>query len=175
MEVKQPAGHLDQMLRQTRAHHVQLSQMADRKANMIMTVASLLVPLSIRYIQMPQFRFAAFTMIGFCILTVVLSTYAALPKVRYKKKSVKQEAQNPSFNLLFFGSFSNMDYPEFKDAMEEVLNDHNRTYEVQIREIYTMGRYMDRWKYRFVRMAYLSFIAGVIISSCVYLVSHFLN
>ena len=96
MEVKQPAGHLDQMLRQTRAHHVQLSQMADRKANMIMTVASLLVPLSIRYIQMPQFRFAAFTMIGFCILTVVLSTYAALPKVRYKKKSVKQAAENPS-------------------------------------------------------------------------------
>ena len=71
MEVQQPAGHLDQMLRQTRAHHVQLSQMADNKANMIMTVASILVPLSIRYLQTPQFQPAALIMIGFCILFIV--------------------------------------------------------------------------------------------------------
>ena len=55
MDIRQPGGHLDQMMRQTRAHHVQLSLMADRKANMMMTVASLLVPLSLRYIQSPEF------------------------------------------------------------------------------------------------------------------------
>lgn len=29
MKINNPGGHLDQMLRQTRAHHVQLSSMAD--------------------------------------------------------------------------------------------------------------------------------------------------
>jgi hypothetical protein len=114
MEVKQPAGHIDQMLRQTRAHHVQLSQMADSKANMIMTVGSLLVPLSI------------------------------------------------------------MDYPDFEDAMEEVMNNHNQTYEIQIREIYIMGRHLERSKYRFVRLSYQSFITGIIFSTFVYMVGLYL-
>ena len=176
MDVKKPAGYIDHMLRQTRAHHVQLSQMADIKANMIMTVASLLVPLSIRYLQIPQYYWAALTMISFCVLTVLLSAYAALPKVGNKKlPDNKTVAQNPSFNLLFFGSFSNLEYPEFKEAVEEVMNDHNQTYEVQLREIYVLGRYLDRKKYRFVRLAYISFITGVIVSSGIYLGSHYLN
>ena len=175
MDVKKPAGHIDHMIRQTRAHHIQLSQMADIKANMIMTVAALLIPLSIRYLQTPQFYLAALTMIGFCVLTVLLSAYAALPKIGNKKGwKNKTMGQNPSFNLLFFGSFSNLDYPEFKEAVEEVMNDHNQAYEVQVREIYMMGRYLDRKKYRFVRLAYLSFITGVIVSSSIYLGSHYL-
>jgi len=175
MEVQQPAGHLDQMLRQTRAHHVQLSQMADSKANMIMTVASILVPLSIRYLQTPQFQPAAYIMIGFCILTVVLSAFAALPNIKNNRQPGNlSAAQNPSFNLLFFGSFSKMDYPEFKDAMTEVMNNHNQAYEIQIREIYLMGRYLARSKYRFVRLAYLSFITGITISAGVYVLGIYL-
>lgn len=176
MEVKEPAGHIDQMLRQTRVHHTQLSQMADIKANMIMTVASLLVPFSIRYLQTPQFHLAALTMIVFCVLTVLLSAYAAMPKIGNKKwLQNKPGARNFSFNLLFFGSFSNMDYPEFKEAMQEAMNDHNKAYEVQIREIYSMGRYLDRKKYRFVRLAYLSFIIGVLASSSIYVGSYYLH
>ncbi len=114
-------------------------------------------------------------MIGFCILTVVLSAYAALPKIKNKRQPGNlPAAQNPSFNLLFFGSFSKMDYPEFKEAMAEVMNNHNQAYEVQIREIYLMGRYLERSKYRFVRLAYLSFIAGVTISAGVYMVGFYL-
>jgi hypothetical protein len=176
MDVKEPAGHIDQMLRQTRVHHTQLSQMADIKANMMMTIASLLVPFSIRYLQTPQFHLAALTMIVFCVLTVLLSAYAALPKIGNKKwLKNKSVAQNPSFNLLFFGSFSSLDYSEFKEAMKEVMNDHNQAYEVQIREIYSMGRYLDRKKYRFVRLAYLSFIMGVLVSSSIYVGSYYLH
>jgi hypothetical protein len=174
MEIKQPSGHLDQMIRQTRAHHVQLSQMADSKANMIMTVASILVPLSIQYLKIPQYRAAAMIMIGFCILTVVLSAYAALPKTKIKRQPVDlSAARNPSFNLLFFGAFADMNYAEFLKAMKEVMNSTDQTYEVQLREIYIMGQYLERSKYRFVRLSYLSFITGLIFSTCVYLVGHY--
>lgn len=56
MEISEPGGHLDQCIRQSRAHHVQLSYMADMKANMILTISSLMVPLSIRYLKEPQFK-----------------------------------------------------------------------------------------------------------------------
>ena len=174
MKINQPSGHLDQMVRQTRAHHVQLSQMADSKASMIMTVASILVPLSIRYLQTPEFRAAAIIMIGFCILTVVLSAYAALPKTRSKQTAEHiSPTQDSFFNLLFFGSFAGMDYSEFEEAMEEVMNNSDKMYEVQIREVYIMGQYLERSKFRFVRLSYLSFITGLIISSCVYIVGYY--
>ena len=169
MEIRQPAGHLDQMIRQTRAHHVQLSLMADRKANMMMTVASLLVPLSLRYLQVPEFQPAAIIMIGFCVLTVIMAAYAAMPKLTRAEKSLhKSDIDHPSFNILFFGAFSKMSYEEFETAMEALMNDHNRTYEAQVREVYLIGQYLERKKYRFVRLAYMSFMAGAVLSSGVY-------
>jgi len=169
MEIRQPAAFLDQMIRQTRAHHVQLSSMADMKANMMLTVAALLIPLSIRFLDDPRLQPAALTMIGFCILTVLLSAYAAMPKVLGKKSPGKTiDPEDPSFNLLFFGSFIKMDYDDYEHAMEKVMNDHGEVYEKQIKEIYLMGQYLAREKYRFVRLAYISFITGMVISSALY-------
>jgi len=170
MEIRQPSTHLDHMIRQTRAHHVQLSSMADMKANMMLTVAALLIPLSIRFLDDPRLQPAALTMIGFCILTVLLAAYAAMPKLGKKGPSKTIDPEDPSFNLLFFGSFAQMDYYDFENAMEKVMNDHGEAYKTQIKEIYLMGQYLAREKYRFVRLAYISFITGMVISSVLYIV-----
>ena len=169
MDIRQPATHLDHLIRQTRVHHVQLSAMADMKANMMLTVASLLIPLSIHFFDHPHLKFPALVMIGFCVLTVVLAAYAAMPKISKQSHLEKnQMVGQPSFNLLFFGSFLTLNYTEYAAAMEELMNDHEKAYEIQIREIYSMGHYLAFKKYRFVRFAYLSFISGVLISSIFY-------
>jgi len=168
MEIRQPAVHLDHMIRQTRAHHVQLSSMADMKANMMLTVAALLIPLSIRFLDDPRLQPAALTMIGFSILTVLLAAYAAMPKLGKKGLSKTIDPKNPSFNLLFFGSFTQMDYDDYENAMENIMNDHGEAYKTQVKEIYLMGQYLAREKYRFVRLAYVSFITGMVISSALY-------
>ena len=156
MEIRQPAGYLDQMVRQTRAHHVQLSAMADAKANMMLTISAIVVPLSIRYLQDPEFFAAASIMICFCVVTIILAAYAAMPKLKVKQKDSETDLLNsPSVNPLFFGAFVNMSYPEYQSAMEEFMSDHNKTYEVQLREVFIMGQYLARRKYRYVRLAYI--------------------
>ena len=171
----QPAAHLDHMIRQTRSHHVQLSSMADMKANMMLTVASLLIPLSIRFLDDPRLQLAALTMIIFSIITVLLAAYAAMPKMLWKHGPKEMaDLKNPSFNLLFFGSFTKMDYNDFEHAMEQLMSDHEEVYEKQIKEIYLMGQYLAREKYRFVRFAYISFITGMVVSSVLYIVKSFL-
>ena len=50
------------------------------------------------------------------------------------------------------------------------MNDHNRAYEVQIRELYLMGRFLANQKYRFVRYAYITFASGLIVSSMVFVI-----
>ena len=169
MDIQQSGSHLDQLMRQTRSHHVRLSAMADMKANMMLTVASLMIPLSMRYLGTPRLHLAAVTMIGFCVLTVILSAYASMPKVSLGlRKSGLPDINSPMFNILFFGNFVDLDYDRYRDVMEEVMNDHRKAYEVQVREVYTMGQYLARKKYRFIMLAYLSFMTGVVCSTVVY-------
>ncbi len=174
MQIMQHSAHLDQMIRQTRAHHVSLSSMADRKANMMLTIASLMIPLSTGFLYDDRSHLAAVTLIGFCVLTIVMAAFAAMPKIKTgKKPDATSDLEKTSFNLLFFGSFTSMSYNEYKDAMETMMNDSNAVYETQVREIYSMGQYLAQKKYRFVQLSYLSFIAGILISSSIYIVGSY--
>lgn len=174
MDIQQPAAHLDQMIRQTRAHHVNLSSLADKKANMMLTIAALMIPLSTRFLYEERSHLAAVTLIGFCVLTIVLAAYAAMPKLKIGKRADSTiDLDDPTFNLLFFGSFTRMDYREYENAMENMMNDPNRVYETQIREIYSMGHYLDQKKYRFVLFSYLTFIAGILLSSTIYIIGSY--
>jgi hypothetical protein len=174
MDIQQPAGHLDQMIRQTRAHHVSLSSLADTKANMMLTIASLMIPLSTRFLYEDRSHLAAVTLIGFCVLTIVLAAYAAMPKLKIRNhKNRPVDLNAPTFNLLFFGSFTRMNYHAYKEAMGTMMDDPNRVYEAQLREIYGMGQYLAQKKYRFVLFSYLSFIAGILVSSTIYIVGSY--
>jgi len=174
MQIMQHSAHLDQMIRQTRAHHVTLSTMADRKANMMLTIASLMIPLSTGFLYEERSHLAAVSLIGFCVLTIVMAAFAAMPKIKTGNKlDSGPDLNNTSFNLLFFGSFTIMSYSEYKNAMETMMNDSNAVYETQVREIYTMGQYLARKKYRFVQLSYLFFIAGVLTSSSIYIMGSY--
>jgi hypothetical protein len=171
MQIMQHSAHLDQMIRQTRAHHVTLSTMADRKANMMLTIASLMIPLSTGFLYEERSHLAAVTLIGFCVLTIVMAAFAAMPKIKTGNKlDSTSDLEKTSFNLLFFGSFTHMSYSEYKNAMETLMNDSNAAYEMQIREIYTMGQYLALKKYRFVQFSYLSVITGILIGSTIYII-----
>jgi hypothetical protein len=172
VKINYPGAHLDQMLRQTRQHHVQLSAMADAKANMMLTVASLVITLSLAHLNEPDLHWAAVTLILFCLLTVVAAAYAAMPKVPLINNPLHPpNPVNPGFNLLFFGDFANLSYDEYMRTMEEMMNDPNRVYEMQVREVYTLGCFLARKKYRYVRLAYAFFISGLIVSGIVYMIT----
>lgn len=171
MKINQPGVYLDHMLRQTRNHHVQLSSMADLKANILLTLASVVTSLSFRFVTDPLLKFPAIILIAFSLLTIVLAIYTVMPKINYPMKhGEKPDINSPNFNLLFFGNFVHLNYDEFEDAMEEVMNDPSKTYEAQVREIYTLGRFLAVKKYRFVRWAYMAFISGILFSGTVLVV-----
>ena len=51
------------------------------------------------------------------------------------------------------------------------MNDASLAYEAQVREIYLLGMFLAVKKYRFLRLAYLAFIAGLFISFVLMLVA----
>jgi hypothetical protein len=175
MEIKHPSLHVDHMLRTTRLHHVQLSSMADMKANILLTMASLVITLSVRYIMDVHLRWATLVLIVFCLLTIVFTSYAVMPKTPFKiKKRANPDISGSKFNLLFFGDFVQLEYEDYEAAMERVINDPNLTYEAMVRDLYTHGSFLAKGKYRFIRLAYITFIAGAVTSSLVGMISYLL-
>lgn len=159
-----PSGHLDQMIRQTRAYHAQLSQMADVKASMMLTLASLITTFAIRYLEDPFLRWPVVIMICCCLVTIISAAYAVMPKINVRRKP---NVTSASYNLLFFGTFAGMEYEEWAAEMEPLLHDPTMAYHAQIRDIYEMGIYLGRKKYRFIRIAYTAFLTGFIASAAV--------
>lgn len=174
MKIEQTSSAVDQMLRQTRAHHVQLSIMADFKANMLMTVATLLLTGASQYISDPIYGWPATLLCLFCVLTLLLAIYAVMPKIwPNTAKATREESRGPMFNLLFFGDFTRMQQADFESEFERMINDKDLVHHAVARELYTMGQYLQKKKYRYLRLSYMSFALGIISSTGTLFVAHF--
>jgi len=163
-----PGGHVDQMLRQMRAHHVQLSVMADQKASILLMISAIIVPLSASHLTDPDsaLRFASLTMIVFAMLAVAIAAYTVMPKLRDMRGTV--DLDDPNVNPMFFGDFLRMPYDEYARQLLTRMSDASKVYEMQIREVYLMGRYLTHQKYHYIMVAYVLFIAGVFVSGAVW-------
>lgn len=161
MKLDNPGHQLDQMIRQTRAHHVQLSTMADSKAQMLVFVSSIAIPLTMQYLNDPMLQGPAALLILFLSLTICLAAYATMPGRSRPKKIVPGDKL---FNPLFFGDFQSLSYEEFLARMEGIMNDPGESYEAMLREVYGMGVYLAAHKYKYVRRGYYTFIGGVAFS-----------
>jgi hypothetical protein len=170
MKVPGPSGHLDQLLRQTRAHHVSLSAMADMKANILLTVAAVLMTLTLQHVRDPDLRWSAIVLTGACLLTLGFAVYAVMPKLGVRRARTAPK-RPPTFNVLFFGDFVNLEYEAFVREMEGVLASPEAAYEAQVREVYGMGHYLARKKFRFLRYAYLALLLGLASSALILLVA----
>lgn len=166
MNIPDASGHLDQMLRQTRQHHVQLSAMADVKANILLTLSSLIITFGIGYLSDPVLRWPVLVLILFCLATIVSAAYAVMPKLNFTRQNEPQSGQN----ILFFGNFMHLSYPDYLEAMEKVMHTPGAAYEAQVREVYELGLFLGHKKYRFIRLAYLCFISGLFLAGIVFVI-----
>lgn len=167
MKVEEPGGHFDQLLRQTRSHHVMLSQIADRKANMLTTISAIAASILIALVDSPETRIPATIMLVTCVTTCCFAILASMPGMRRPRRDTK--SGNPLFNPLFFGDFAGMDYKAYVQEMEAVMQSHETAYEAQIREVYAMGRYLATRKYLYLRRAYIVFFVGLVASAIAWL------
>jgi hypothetical protein len=159
-KVEKPASSLDHLMRAVQFHHVQLSAMADVKANMLLTMSSVVLTLCLPQLVKNSHLWPLYILIGACLLTISLAAYAVMPKLP-PADLPPPDLKDPSFNLLFFGDFTRLSQTQFEGAMHDLMGDPNNAYGAQVREIYLLGTFLARKKYRFLRFAYLSFIIGL--------------
>ncbi len=154
---------VDNLLRTVQQHHVQLSGLADTKASLIITISSIVLTIALSRAGDPQLRAALLTLAVACLLALLLAIFAVLPT--FAPRAVRRG--HVSRNLLFFGHFGTLSEDEFLDEMERVMNSDPLLYETALRDIYSLGTYLYRKKYRYLRMAYVALLTGFILATAV--------
>jgi hypothetical protein len=171
MKIKHPRPQLDYLLSETRRQLIDLSNMADTKANILLSVSSVIITISLTRLNDPSFRLAVLVLAAFMLITITLALLTVTPGIDVSPRR-KRSPQDPEFNPLFFGNYSHMSYEEYNRHMEEILNDPNASYEVQVHEIYHVGIYLKRTKYNYVKYGYMFFFIGTISGILIYLVQN---
>jgi hypothetical protein len=67
-----------------------------------------------------------------------------------------------------------MPYSEYAEHLASVMNDSDATYEIMVKDIYYQGRYLLQTKYRYIRLAYICFFVGLIVSVGLYFAQNIL-
>ena len=157
-------GSSDHLLRLVQQHHVQLSTMADTKANIIITVSSIVLTLVLGRVTDPNLRGGLIVLGAFTLLALLLAILAVLPKFRGKFKF--EGPLPPDFNVLFFGHFSGLDRERFLQEMAQKMMP-GVAYETIVRDVYSLGSYLSQHKYPYLRWSYLFFLAGFVLACVV--------
>lgn len=168
-EAKQltPTRGIETMFRTTSKNHMELSAIADNKANIMISINSIilsvLVSVLIRKLEeYPHMTVPAVLLTLVCLTTIVFAVLATRPNVS-KGKFERMDIINKETNLLFFGNFHRMNLKDYQWGMKEMLQDADYLYGSMIKDIYFLGAVLGK-KYRLLRMSYTIFMFGFVLS-----------
>lgn len=159
-----PRPSADNLLRTAQQHHVQLSVMADTKASILITISSIVLTIALSRSGDPQLRPALLTLAAACLISLLLAIIAVLPTFAGPRANARRSMTR---NILFFGHFASMPEQEYLAAMERILSSDALIYETAVRDIHSLGVYLYRKKYRFLRFAYVALLVGFILATVV--------
>ena len=137
-----------------------LSSMADTKANIIITVSSIVLTLSLGRASDPALRVAVLILRS-SLLALLLAILAVLPK--YRPLRLGGDELPPYFNLLFFGHFAELSRERYWPRWRGSSNPTARSYATQASDLYSLGVYLARHKYRYLRFSHLFFLMGFVL------------
>ncbi len=165
------------MLRLTSTNHFHLSDMADSKAHILISVNAIIISVILsvlirRLQETPYLTIPTIIFLLVAVSTIVISIIATRPKIS-GGSFTSQDITDKKTNLLFFGNFYKASYEEYNAAMREMMKDTDYLYGSLIKDIYTLGTVLAR-KYKLVRLAYNVFMIGIIASVLAFAVAYYL-
>jgi predicted metal-dependent HD superfamily phosphohydrolase len=177
----QPKRGIETMFHSMYNNHMNLSGMADSKANMMISLNSIIMSVIITYLGAKTSMLGVqFTKNPILLVPVGSLLLASLASVIFAIMSAQPEvtsfAVKPAkviprkVNLLFFGNFTRLDLEDFQSGMHDIMRDKNTLYNNMITDIYYLGEVLKR-KYALLRVSYTIFMIGLILTVVSFIVA----
>ena len=156
---------VETMFRNTYRTHINLSAIADNKANIMLSVNAVILSIVVS-VLVPKWAdntgliFPSMVLLLVCMLTVIFATLSTRPKVT-EGVFTREDIEHKQSNLLFFGNFYKMKLDDFQWGMTEMIKDSDFLYSSMTRDLYYLGVVLAK-KYRYLRICYNVFMYGMI-------------
>jgi Family of unknown function (DUF5706) len=156
---KDESRSIETMFRTTLANHIQLSNMADQKAGLMISVNSIIISIVVSFSvkglsDNPRLILPTCLLLAVCLLTITFAIMATKPSVKARKNLPLED-----MDLLFFGHYTKLSLDEYKTAIHGLINDKKALRDQMTCNIYAQGKVLDR-KYRLLKIAYTIFMIG---------------
>ncbi|MGS0526157.1 Pycsar system effector family protein [Zobellia nedashkovskayae] len=171
-----PERGIQTMFRVTMRNHLKLSDIADTKANILLSVNAIIISLMLSnlipkldnpsndYLVIPAGIFVLFS-----VASMIMSVLATRPNVTSGEFS-KDDVIKKKVNLLFFGNFHKMKLEDYEWAIQELIKDQKYVYDSLTKDLYFLGLVLDR-KYKLLRWTYTVFMIGMTLSVIAFFVA----
>jgi len=177
LKIIDPEKAIQSVFRVTLRNHIKLSDIADTKANILLSVNGIIIAIVLtelipkldnpnnQYLIVPTLIFILFS-----LTSIILSVLATRPNVT-SGKFTKADVENKKVNLLFFGNFHKMSLDQFQWAMNEMIGDKDYIYSSMTKDLYFLGLVLQR-KYKILRLTYNIFMTGLIVSLIAFAIAY---
>lgn len=173
---EKPERGVETMFKVTLNNHTQLSQIADSKANILLSVNAIIISISLSTL-IPKLDspgnahlvLPTFVLLLFSVISIIFAILSTRPKVT-SGSFTRKEIEDKKVNLLFFGNFYKMPLQEYEWAMNEMMKDKDYLYNSMIRDLYYLGLVLNR-KYKLLRITYNIFMVGIILSVIAFVIA----
>lgn len=170
----QPKRGIETMFRSIYRSHINLSSIADSKANMMINIHSLIISITLTLVG------AKFSIFGtsfqqnqiiiypiICLLltslfSIIFAILSAKPKVT-KAITNLEELKTHEASILFFGNYTRVPIDEFEKEIRSLMKNEELLYGNMIKDLYYLGKVL-RKKYKLLRATYIVFMYGLIIT-----------
>lgn len=169
LKEESPERSVQTMYRVALRNHINLSSIADTKANILLSVNAIIVSVALSnlipkldnpsnyYLVVPTSIFLIFS-----VASIVMSVLATRPNVT-DVMFTQQDLAEKKVNLLFFGNFHKMRLEDYEDAMLDMVKDKEHLHRALTKDLYYLGKVLHR-KYKLLRNTYTIFVIGIIIT-----------
>jgi len=149
---------IETMFRTTMASHLQLSVMADSKANLMISINAIIASIMIssfvrKFEEVPHLIVPSILLTIVCVLTIVFAVLSTRPNIK------KKMAPKDNLDFLFFGDFVQLTPDTYKENIRGIMHNHERLYDSMIDNIYMQGKVLAK-KYRLLKLSYNVFMIG---------------
>ncbi|WP_186757754.1 Pycsar system effector family protein [Echinicola salinicaeni] len=158
---------VETLFRTTSRNHLELSSIADNKANIMISVNSIILTIIVSVLlrkleEYPNYIIPTTMLLATSLVTMVFAILATRPNVT-SGKVTKETIDKKEGNLLYFGNFHEMTLSEYEYGMGKMLGNADYLYGSMTRDIYFLGKVLAK-KYVLLRKSYTVFMFGFILS-----------
>lgn len=159
-------------------NHIDLSSIADNKANIMLSVNAIVITVGIPLLIQKSYEnhhmiLPTAILAGASLISMIFATLSTRP-AKMSGVTNPESIQEKKSNLFFFGNFYKMNFDEYEDGMRTVVGNNEILDNSITRDLFFLGKSLG-YKYQYLRWCYNIFMFGIALAMIAFVVVLFLD